>query len=167
MTIGEAFEYASANPATVIFYFAIVPFAALLAGWMERDEGHLPPWSYMYSALLYMVAIPGILAVALSAYIFLFQNGDIMQANLLLQVLPVASMLLTFAIVKNNVRIEALPGFDKLSSLVMMVAAAMALMWFIDKVRIVVFSYMPIQYLLLIFLGLLFAIRYGWRSVTR
>ncbi|MEL6805319.1 MAG: hypothetical protein AAFO91_16225, partial [Bacteroidota bacterium] len=116
---------------------------------------------------LYMVAIPGILAVALSAYIFLFQNGDIMKANLLMQVLPVASMILTFAIVKNNVRIDSLPGFDKLSSLVMMITAALALMWFIDKVRIIVFSYMPIQYLLLIFLGLLFVIRYGWRSVTR
>lgn len=167
MTLGEAFEYASDNPETVIFYFAIIPFAALLAGWMEKEEGHLPPWNYMYSAILYMVAIPGILAVALSAYIFLFQKGNIMEANLLLQVLPVASMLLTFAIVKNNVRIESLPGFDKLSSLVLMVAATLALMWFIDKVKIIVFSYMSIQYLLLIFIGLLIAIRYGWRSVTR
>ncbi|MEM7573150.1 MAG: hypothetical protein AAF433_09630 [Bacteroidota bacterium] len=167
MTLGEAFQYAHDNPAYIIFYFAIIPFAAMLAGWMEKDEGHLPPWNYLYSCLLYLVAIPGILAVGLSAYIFLFQKGDIMQTNLIMQVLPVVSMLLTFVITKNNVRIDALPGFDKLSGLVMMVAGALAIMWFIDRVRLIVFSYLPIQYLFLILIGLLLVIRYGWRSVTR
>ena len=167
MTLGEAFQYAHDNPAYILFYFAIIPFAALLAGWMERDEGHLPPWNYLYSALLYLVAIPGILAIGLNAYLFLFQQGDIMQTNLLMQVLPVVSMLLTFVIVKNSVRIDALPGFDKLSGLVMMIAGALAIMWFIDKVRLIVFSYLPIQYLFLILIGLLLIIRYGWRSVTR
>jgi hypothetical protein len=40
-------------------------------------------------------------------------------------------------------------------------------MWFVDRIRIIVFSYMPIQYLLLIFLVLLFLIRFGWRRMAK
>lgn len=166
MTLQEAFDYAGQNPAYIIFYFSIIPFAALLAGWMEREEGHLPPWNYLYSALIYMVAIPGILAIGLSIYNWLFERGDIMETNVLMQILPVISMLLTFFIIKNQVNMDHIPGFHRLGGLVMMIAAAMGMMWFIDRVRIIVFSYMPIQYLLLILLGMLVVIRIGWRKMA-
>ncbi|PHI20110.1 hypothetical protein CEQ90_09145 [Lewinellaceae bacterium SD302] len=166
MTLGEAFDYVSANPEYILFYFAIVPFAALLAGWMEREEGHLPPWNYLYSTLVFMVAIPAILAIGFGVYKWLFERESIMNTNLLLQVLPVASMLLTFFIIKRNVMVNALPGFNRLSGLVMMIAATMSIMWFADRVRIIVFSYLPIQYLLIIFLVLLFVIRLGWKRIA-
>ena len=166
MTLNDFFRYAELHPWNVLFYFALIPFAALLAGWMEREEGHLPPWNYLYSTLVYLVAVPAILSIGLSVYKWLFERGSIMNANLTLQVVPVFSMLLTFFIIKQNVRIERLPGFGKLSGVVMMIAGALMIMWFIDRIRIVVFSYMPIQYLLLIFLGILFMIRFGWRKVA-
>ncbi len=167
MTLAEAFQYASDNPSYIVFYFAIVPFAALLAGWMEREEGHLPPWNYLYSALIFMVSIPGILAIGLGVYKWLFERRSIMDTNVLLQILPIASMLLTFFIVKSQVKIDSLPGFYRLSGLVMMISAAMAIMWFIDKVRIIVFSYMPVQYLLIFLLVLLVIIRMGWRKMSK
>lgn len=167
MTLNDLFQYALDNPYNVLFYFALIPFAALLAGWMEREEGHLPPWNYLYSALVYLVAVPAILSVGYSIYKWLFERGRIGDTNLMLQVLPVASMLLTFFIVKRNVRIDSLPGFGRLSGLVIMISAALAIMWFLDKVRLIVFSYLPIHYLLLIFLGLLVVIRVGWMRVAR
>lgn len=167
MTINDLFQYALDHPLNVVFYFCLIPFAALLAGWMEREEGHLPPWNYLYSTLVYLVAVPAILAVSYTIYKWLFERGSIMDANIMLQILPIASMLLTFFIVKKQVRIESLPGFNRLSGLVMMISAALAIMWFIDKVRIVAFTYMPIQYLLVIFLVLLVVIRYGWSRMAK
>ncbi len=167
MTLNDLFQYALDNPTNLLFYFLLIPFAALLAGWMEREEGHLPPWNYLYSVLVYLVAVPAILSVGYSIYKWLFERGNIGDTNLLLQVLPIASMLLTFFIVKKNVRIEALPGFSRLSGLVIMITGALAVMWFLDKVRIIVFSYMPIHYLLIIFVVLLVVIRYGWTRVAR
>ncbi len=166
MTLAEAFQYASDNPAYIVFYFSILPFAALLAGWMEREEGHLPPWNYLYSSIVFMVAIPAILAMGLGVYKWLFERRSIMDTNVLLQVLPIASMLLTFFIIKRQVKIDALPGFHRLGGLVMMISAAMAIMWFIDKVRIIVFSYMPIQYLFIFLLVLLVLIRLGWKRMS-
>lgn len=167
MTLNDLFQYALDHPANVLFYFTLIPFAALLAGWMEREEGHLPPWNYLYSTLVYLVAVPAILSVAYSVYKWLFERASILDANLMLQALPIISMLLTFFIIKRLVRVEDLPGFGRLGGLVMMISAAIIIMWFIDRVRIVVFSYMPIQYLLVIFLVLLAFIRFGWRRVAK
>lgn len=167
MTLNDLFEYALSNPLNVVFYFCIIPFAALLAGWMEREEGHLPPWNYLYSTLIYLVAVPAILSVAFNIYKWMFERGSILNANLLLQVLPVASMLLTFFIVKKQVRIESLPGFDRLGGLVVIISAVMAIMWFMDKIRIIAFTYIPIHYVLVIFLVLLVVVRFGWKRLAR
>ena len=134
---------------------------------MEREEGHLPPWNYLYSTLVYLVAVPAILSVAYTIYKWLFERGSVMDANIMLQILPIASMLLTFFIVKRQVRIESLPGFSKLSGLVIMISAALAIMWFMDRVRIYTFTRLPIQWLLGIFAGLLIIIRYSWQRVAK
>lgn len=167
MTINDLFQYAETHPANVVFYFCIIPFAALLAGWMEREEGHLPPWNYLYSTLVYLVAVPAILAVAYSVYSWLFERRSIRDANILLQILPIASMLITFFLVKKQVRIDSLPGFSRLGGLVMMISSVLAIMWFLDKVRIVAFTYMPIQYLLVVFLVLLVVIRVSWTRIAK
>ena len=167
MTINDLFQYALDHPANVLFYFGLIPFAALLAGWMEREEGHLPPWNYLYSTLVYLVAVPAILSVAYTIYKWMFERGSVMDANIMLQLLPVASMLLTFFIVKRQVRIESLPGFSRLSGLVIMISAALAIMWFMDRVRIYTFTRLPIQWLLGIFVGLLVIIRFAWRRVAK
>ena len=166
MTLNDFYHFAATHPGQVIFYFAIIPFAALLAGWMERDEAHLPPWSYLYSALLYLTGIPAILSVALLAYRWLFERGSVMEANLLLLVLPVASFLLTAALTKRQVDLRGLPGFGRLGGMVMMIVGALVIMWMIDRTRIVFFSMVKIQYLLLVFLGLLILIRLGWRRLA-
>ena len=166
MTLGDLFVYANQHPAHVIFYFALIPFAALLAGWMEREEGHLPPWNYLYSVLVYLVAVPTILSVAYTVYRWFFDRESILNTNLVLQVLPIASMALTFLIIKQHVKVASLPGFGRLSGMVMMIVSAMAIMWFLDRFRIIGFTYIPFHYLLICFLALLFFIRYGWKRVA-
>lgn len=166
MTLQDLFAYTETHPLNVVFYFSIIPFAALLAGWMEREEGHLPPWNYLYSTLIYLVAVPAILSVAYSIYRWLFERGSIMEANLLLQFLPVASLLLTFFIIKRQVKIPTLPGFDRLGGLVMMVTAAMAIMYFVDRLRIVAFMRLSVSTVVLVFIVLLVVIRLGWRRLA-
>ena len=166
MTLGDLFQYANNHPAHVIFYFALIPFAALLAGWMERDEGHLPPWNYLFSTLIYLVAIPAILSAAYSAYRWFFDREAILNTNLLLQVLPLASMFITFQIVKRYVKVSTLPGFGRLSGMVMMIVATMMIMYFLDRFHIIGFTRIPFHFLLIMFLALLFAIRLGFRRIA-
>jgi hypothetical protein len=129
---------------------------------MGKGEGHLAPWKYLYSALIYLVCVPGIFAAALAVYLFLFQRGgDIFNVNLLTQVLPIASMIATLGIIRRNAPFDAIPGFGRLSSLMMMIFATFVLMYFLDRLHLIAWVNVPVQYLLLIVAGLLLAFRFA------
>ena len=165
MTLREFFDYLSQNPAVVMAFFLGIPFTALLAGLLGKGEGHLTPWKYLYSTLIYLVCVPGIFAAALAVYLFLFQpGGDILNVNLLTQVLPIASMILTLAIIRRNTSFADIPGFDKLSSLMLMIASVFVLMYFLDRLHLVAWVNVPVLYLVLIVGGLLLAFRFALKS---
>ncbi|MBL7804469.1 MAG: hypothetical protein JNL02_12080 [Saprospiraceae bacterium] len=165
MTLRAFFDYLGENPLVLLSYFALIPFTAFLAGMLGRGEGHQSPWKYLYTILIYGVCIPGIFAVALSVYFFLFERGSIMNANVLIQVLPIVSMVLTLAIIRQNVSFDAVPGFEKISSLMLMIGAVFVLMYLLDRTHLIAFVNVPVQYLVLIVVGLLLAFRYGFRQL--
>jgi len=165
MTLRELFDYLSANPAVMMLYFLMVPFTAFLAGMLGKGEGHLSPWKYLYSALIYLVCVPGIFAAALAVYLFLFEKGgSIFNVNLLTQVLPIVSMVLTLGIIRRNAPFESIPGFSKLSSLMLMIASIFILMYFLDRLHLVAWVNVPVIYLILIVAGLLLAFRLALKS---
>lgn len=167
MTLADFFNLLGENPFYVIAYFALIPITALIAGFMGNDEGHLSPWNYLYSTLIYLVAIPGIFAITLNVYKFLFERGSIMDLNVYTQILPIISMIITLLLIRNNVSLDRIPGFGKLSGLVTMIIVLFAIMWFLEKTRIYVFSYMKIEYFLVLLVVLLIVFRYGWSKMMR
>ena len=166
MTLREFFDYLGAHPLTVVGFFLLIPLIALIAGWMGRGEGHLSPWRYLYSLLVYAVCIPGIFSVTLSLYLFLFERGgSIMNLNLLTQVAPALSMILTLGIIRRNTPFESIPGFGKLSSLMMTIGAVFVLMYLLDRTHLIAFVSVPVQYLVLIVVGLLVVLRIGFKQM--
>lgn len=165
MTLREFFDYLGEHPLLILAYFLIIPFTALLAGWLGKGEGHLSPWKYLYSLLVFGVCIPGIFSVALSVYQFLFDRGSIMNANVLLQILPILSMVFTLVVVRRNTPFESIPGFGKLSDLLTMIFVTFGLMYLLDRTRIFAFVNIPVHYLILIVLALLFLFRQAFKRI--
>jgi hypothetical protein len=165
MTLQEFFRLIAANPAYILFYFAILPVAALLANLLGKGEGNLSPWRYLYSILIYAVCVPGIFAVTLSIYFFLFEKRSILDTDIYIQILPIVSMVFTLLIIRQNADFDAIPGFDKISGLMMMIAATLGIMWFLDKTRIIAVTYLRFEMVLLIFAVLLLVIRFGWAKI--
>ncbi len=162
MTLGEFLTFLNQNPIYIIFYVVIVPFAAVLAGFFGKDEGHLSPWKYLYSTLVYLVCIPGIFAITLNIYLFLFERKSIFSWQLNTQILPIFLMVVTLLIIRRNVDLRLIPGFQRLSGLLMMIAAVMVIMWVVDRTHIIFFSRLPIGFLVIVFVLLLLGIRFGW-----
>jgi len=167
MTLGEFFTWTGENPVLLLSYFIGIPLIALLAGVFSKGEGHLSPWKYLYSALIYLVSIPGIFAVTLSIYLFLFERRSIMDTNLYTQVLPVLSMVATILIIKKQVSLDLVPGFDKISGLILIIASMMVIMWIIDKTHIYAITFMPFYVVVLILLAGFFVIRLGLRRMAK
>jgi len=167
MTLGEFIQYLSENPFYIISFFVFIPLTAALAGWIGKGEGHLSPWKYLYSTLVYLVCVPGIFAVTLNVYLFLFERRSVMDTDIYTQVLPILSMIITLILIRNTVSLDKVPGFGKLSGLMIMIFVTISLMWFIDRTRIYVFAVMKFQSLLIIFAVLLLIFRYGLTKLIR
>ncbi len=169
MTLQEFFTYLSKNPNLVLGYFLIIPFIALLMGLLPTYKRMVRPNKQIYTALIFLSAIPGILAIMLNIYKFLFERHNIMSTDLFTQILPILSFIAVVVIIKKQVALVEIPGFGKLSGLIVMIFAAFAIMWALDRTRIVfvAFSYMPFQYVIGVFVGILFVIRFGWKKFTK
>lgn len=162
MTLGQFFETVSAQPSIVLFYFFSLPFTAFLAIIFGKNEGHLSPWKYLYTILVYFACIPGIFALTLNAYLFLFERQPIMQMNIYTQILPIICMLITLWLIRKNVNLNDVPGFDKIGSLIFIITILISMMWILEKTHIFVFTYMPFYQFVLIFIGFLVIIRFTW-----
>lgn len=167
MTLRELFDYLSANPLVVAAYFSLLLITAILAGLMGKGEGHLSPWKYLYSAIVYLVCVPGIFAATLAVYLFLFeQGGSIFNINLLTQVLPVAAMLITLNVIRRNVEFGYIPGFGRITDLMMTIFTMFVLMYLLNRLHLVAWIYVPVQWLILIVVGLLLVVRFGLKRLT-
>jgi hypothetical protein len=111
--------------------------------------------------------VPGIFAVTLSVYVFVFERRSIFQTDIYTQILPVLSMIGTLLLIRRNVDLDLIPGFDKITGLIMMITATFALMWVLDKTHIWVVSFLPFWQGILIFIGLLLVIRWGWSRMAK
>lgn len=167
MTLEEFFQLLAGNPVWILAYFILIPFTAFLAGILGRGEGHLDPWKYLYSTLIYLVCVPGIFAVTLSVYVFVFERRSIFQTDIYTQILPIISMIATLLLIRRNVDLDRIPGFDKISGLILMIFAVFAIFWVLDKTHILVISYLPFWQGILIFIGLLAVVRWGWSRMTK
>ena len=166
MTLGEFFELCGQHPGILLGYFILIPFIALLALLFSKDQSHLSPWIYLYSVLIYLVCIPGLFAVTLSIYFFLFERRSIMDTNIYTQVLPILSMIFTIILIKKQVNLDVVPGFGKLSGLITVISVMMIIMWIIDKTRIYSITFMPFYVVVLILVVGFLLIRAGFRRIT-
>jgi hypothetical protein len=162
MTLAQFFESINQNPRPVQMFLAIPPLVAGLALVFGKGEGHLSPWKYLYSILAYMASVPGIFAVTFSVYLFLFERKSIMDTNIYTQILPLVTMMLTLWLIKKNVNLNDVPGFDKIGNLVFMIVLVISMMWIMEKTHIYIFSFMPIWQFFLLFVGFLVLVRFLW-----
>jgi len=165
MTIQQFLNHISSDPFYWMLYLALLPFTALLFLLLAKNEGTKSPWKYAYSVLIYLSCIPGIFAFVFLAYRFIFENQQILNIDIYTQLLPIFSMALTIFLVRRNVDLTGIPGFGKLSGLLMMIFATFGIMWFINKTRLLAITFIPIQYILIIFVVLFILIKVGFDKI--
>lgn len=166
MTLGDFGSVLTENPLLVAAYFTILPVTAIFAWLLGNNRGHLSPWKYFYTVLIYLSCLPGILAFAFVVYLIVVERHSILGLNVYLTVVPVMSMFLTLLIIRKNVDFDLIPGFDRITGFMVMIFVLISILWFLSRIRLVIFSYMPLQYFALIFLGLLLLLVFSWRKLT-
>ena len=167
MTLGQLLEWFSQHPLALSAYYAFIPLAALLAWLIGTHEGHLNPWKYLYSVLVYLSCIPGVFAVSLATYLVFFEKASILSLDVFTVLVPIVSMILTLVLIRKNVSFKDIPGFYRMSGLLVAIFAVFAIMYIAERMRIIVFSYLPFGQLLLIFGILLLIVMLGLSRVLK
>ena len=167
MTLRDIFANISTNPNGLLWFLVCIPLLTFLISiWQDRNTPpQLSPIRFGYTAVAYLASIPGIFAITLNVYLFLFERQSIWDMNLITQLLPIVTMVGTLMIIKRNIPFEHVPAFGKLSGFVTLIFAMIGIMWFVDRLRIYAITYIPFQYIAITFVGMLLLIRFGWNKM--
>ena len=139
MTPRQFFVWATRDPWVVVAVFAALPFLSVLLGLVARGRGNDRPWKYVYSVLVYVACVPGMLGLMTTAYVLLFTRENLLDMNMLVTLAPAASMALTLLIASRNVRFRPLPGFGRLSGLILMITLTFLIVFALSRTRVWLF----------------------------
>src|SRR6266545_5974271 len=137
MTTRDLIHQADQHPVALATALAAPPLIAWLVGWLHsRGQGGAVPWKYLYAVLVYIACVPGMFAGVLTAYTLFFSRENLLDTNPLVYFLPIVSMVVTLVLIRKNVSFEEVPGFDRLSGLMVMVGCSFAIALAIQRTRI-------------------------------
>ncbi len=166
MTLREVFDAFSGQPTLLFLLLMAMPTGAFLVGlWSGETADEIWKWRYVYAGLVFLACIPGIFAVTLNIYLFLFERQSIWDMNLAVQLLPILAMVATLMLIRRKLPFTYIPGFGKLSGFLTLIAALMGLLWIIDRTRIYAITYVPFTYIVIGFVALLLIIRFAWSRI--
>lgn len=69
-------------------------------------------------------------------------------------------MILTLYVIKRNVDLDYIPGFDRLGNLMWIIGIVFSLMWVIDRTHLYAISFVPFYYVLLFLIGAIIFMRF-------
>ncbi|HAP42643.1 MAG: hypothetical protein A2087_13820 [Spirochaetes bacterium GWD1_61_31] len=137
MSIRDFLKMLSGHGVVTALVLVAVPLASLVWGLLHRRvRSGQAPWKYGYSALVYLACIPGMLSAVLVAYSVFFTRENLLDADFLTYFLPLLTMAASLLLIRRRVAFAELPGFGRLSGLMILLAVSFALALAIDKTRI-------------------------------
>lgn len=168
MTLRELLHAAERHPLPVAGALIALPALAWLVGVLHREgAGREAPWKYAYAVLVYLACIPGMFAAVLTAYAMFFQNENLLDANLLIYLLPIAAMIVTLVAIRKRVAFDDVPGFNRLSGLMVLLAGSFGLALAVHKTRIFLGFFGSIEMFFLLVAGIFALLKWGAYTLFR
>lgn len=162
MTARQLIDLAGQHQQVLLVAFCVPPLGALLLRLVHgRGTGGRSPWKYVYGVLVYLVCVPGIAAAVLTAYALFFSRQNLLDVDLAVYGLPLLAMGLTLLIISRAVSFAEVPGFGRLTGLMLMIAVSFALTLALARTRIWLFFGGSIAKLVLLVGGLFAVLKWG------
>jgi hypothetical protein len=168
VTLNELMILAGNYPWMVVVFFALPPIVAFGIGLSHAPgKGEQAPRSYFYAVLVYVTCLPGLFALTLIAYTLFFTRQNLLDVNLLIYVLPIASMGLTLGVMARKMKFEKIPGFDRISGLMIILTATFSVLFLLSRTRVWLLFAGSFVWLLALGVMIFFLLRLGFHMVTQ
>lgn len=165
MTVNDFMALLDRHALILLGYFTLLPVLSLITGLVYRRERELTLGDYLYSTLIYLSGIPGILALTLTFYTLFVSRTNLMEVSLILYFVPVISMIAVFILIHRKTDFGHLPGFERLSGLMLLIAIVCIATLFLYRLRIYMVFFGSMQSLLIAGIVLFIIFRIAVRKV--
>lgn len=167
MSIRDFLGWLDGHPLVTVLALAAAPLLSLLWGLFHKPGmGALSPWKQGYSVLVYLACVPGMLAAVLVGYSLFFTRENLLDASVLSHFLPLVSMAATLLIIRRKVDFRDLPGFGRLSGLMLLIALSFVIALAIDRTRIFFGAFIRVEHLFLLAAGVFILLKTGARMAV-
>ncbi len=136
MSIDDLLRLAETNNWVILSFLLGLPVATFLLAKMYKKTPGRNSLDYVFTVLIYAIAIPGMFSFCLVGYSFMFIHQNMLQVNMVIYFLPLISMGLVFYLISRATDFDRLPGFKKLSALMLLMFLVMAVLFFLYRLRI-------------------------------
>jgi hypothetical protein len=160
MTLRDLFQLATDHPNYLLYYFLGIPALCFLLLLIFRNPNNALKVNWIFTTICFLTVIPGIFSLTYNIYTFLFERQSILKMNMLIQVLPILSMVASLYLIKRILPFDYIPGFEKLTSISALIFGLMAIMWIVDKTHIFAFAYIPFSYIIIGLVAIILAIKF-------
>jgi amino acid transporter len=169
MSINAFIDFMEKYALGAFIALAAIPLMTLVWGLLHKKErSGQAPWKYGYSLFTYLACITGMFAAILVCYALFFTHQSLLNMNALAYFLPLVTMAVTLLIIRGRVSFKELPGFGRLSGLMIMIAVSFALALIIDRTRIFMSFFGTIDHLFILVGAIFVLLKVGfWLSFGR
>jgi hypothetical protein len=163
MNIKQIMDATGGNSTIVAIIFITVPLLTLILNKVASPNNGEKQWKYIYSGFMYITAVPGIFAGIITLYSLLFLRYNLLSLNVITYYLPIISMVITLAIIRKALTFKEIPGFKRLSGIMVVIGFTFISVIIIERTRIFVIS--SIQGFVILCLAIFFIFRYGMKLI--
>ena len=137
MTVRQMIDALGGFSMEIALALTALPLFALLLRLLHGSGGGARnPFRYGYSLLTYLSAIPGMFAIALTAYALFFTSENLLDQPIVIYIAPIVSMALTFMLIAKFVDLKQIPGFDRLTGLMVLLGLTFFVVLLLSRLRL-------------------------------
>ncbi len=166
MSIQDLIDFFNNYQYYVLGYFIVILFFSLMANIIVSSK-NINTLKYIMSILIYSVTIPGMLALFLLLYNILFLKTNILKVSIISYFAPIIAMIITIVILNQKVKMNRLPGFNKLSSLFVMISIAFGIIFVLQRSYFGVLILGSFTHLIIVFAVLMIILRFSWNRFSK
>lgn len=166
MTIDSIISWLNTHQTIVFYYYGLALLLAIITVFLVNEKS-VSTIKYIMSFLVYGVTIPAVLSFFLLLYNILFLKTNILKLGVAPYFIPILAMVIIILIMNRKIKMTKLPGFTRLSSLIVIIGMSFLLLFVLQRSYFGVFFLGSFTNLILFFAVIMIVLRFAWNKLIK
>ncbi|KAA1246831.1 hypothetical protein [Aquimarina sp. RZ0] len=166
MTLQHLIDWFGQHEYIIAVYFGIVlAFTVLVTLLINKKNSNF--LQYVMSVLVYAVTVPGILSFILLLYALIILKTNILTVSIIAYFVPIIATILVLFILNKKVRMSTIPGFGRLSGLLILICITFAIVFILQKTYFGVLFIGGFMQLIAMFFAVFILLKIAWNKIQK